>query len=268
MNPDFLLKFGFSHKEATLYLAMLETGSSVVSDVVKKAGMNRSTGYVILESLIQRGLVTMSERNGVSVYTPAPPERLLEHLQDNARKYSDLVNAAQGLMPELKMLYTRPRVRYYEGLDGVQTAYEDTLTASEPIRAYCSIDNMHKALPEYFPEYYRRRAAKKIHARAIIPDTSEGRERVKNNQHEARTSRLVPEDAYTFSPEINIYDNKVVFFSWLEKFALMIESREIADALKKTFELSWIGTEHVQKTARPASIPAPPTRLSAAGSSG
>jgi hypothetical protein len=54
-----------------------------------------------------------------------------------------------------------------------------------------------------------------------------------------RESALVPADTYYFSPEINIYDNKVMIASWREKLGIIIESTEIADAMKKIYELAW-----------------------------
>ena len=49
----------------------------------------------------------------------------------------------------------------------------------------------------------------------------------------------MPADKYYFSPEINIYDNKVMIASWREQLGIVIESSEIAEAMKKTFELAW-----------------------------
>ena len=48
-----------------------------------------------------------------------------------------------------------------------------------------------------------------------------------------------PVDKYNFSPEINIYDDKVMIASWKEKLGIIIESEEIADAMKKIYELAW-----------------------------
>jgi sugar-specific transcriptional regulator TrmB len=238
-----LIKFGLSYREAKIYLSLLESGTSVVSDIAKKTSTNRSTTYVLLESLTNRGLVSISERNKVKLYSPATPERLIQYLQDSVQKYTELVGIARSILPELKSIYVgvgpKPKVQFFEGLEGIKTAYEDTLTSKETIRAYASIENMHSALGDYFPEYYRRRAGKKIRIRAIFPDTPEARERTTHNINEARESLLVPKDKYAFSPEINIYDNKIVFMSLVEKFALIIESKELADALKKAFELSW-----------------------------
>lgn len=248
---DKLEKFGLTDKEARVYLALLEIGTAIVSDVAKKAGVNRSTAYVLLESLVKRGLVGITERKNIRLYTASQPERLIHLLEDNVKKYTELVGLAHSLLPELKSMYVgsgpKPKIQFFEGAEGIKTAYEDTLTAKETIRAYASIENMHAALPGYFPEYYKRRAKKKIHIRAIFPDTPEAKERLKHNKEEERTAYLVSADKYGFSPEINIYDNKIVFMSLIEKFALIVESEELVGALKKAFELSWEQAKHLNQ---------------------
>lgn len=243
MLVEKLEKFGLSRKEATIYLALLELGSSHVQEIAKKANINRSTTYVLLDSLVNHGLVSTATKAGIKMYTPAPPERLIQFLEESVKRYTELVGIAHSVLPELKAMYVgvgpKPKVQFFEGLEGIKTAYEDTLTSQETIRAYASIENMHKALPDYFPEYYQRRARKKIKIRAIFPNTQEAQERIQHNKKEAREALLVPRDKYAFSPEINIYDDKIVFMSLVEKFSLIIESQELADALKKAFELSW-----------------------------
>ncbi len=246
-----LEKFGLSQKEAKIYLTLLELGNAVVSDIAKQAGINRSTTYVLLKSLADRGFVGITERNGVKIYAAASPERIIQHLEDSIKKYTELVGVAHGILPELKSMYVgvgpKPHVRFFEGTEGIKTAYEDTLTSSETIRAYASIDDMHKALPDYFPEYYRRRAAKKIHIRAIFPDTAAARERILHNEEEERDAYLVPNDKFKFSSEINVYDNKVVFMSLVEKYGLIFESEEFARTIKNIFDLALVEAEMTDK---------------------
>jgi hypothetical protein len=98
---------------------------------------------------------------------------------------------------------------------------------------------MHTAMPHYFPKYYKRRTNKGIHIRAIIPSNPAGMERVNEDINEARESALVPENKVYFSPEINIYDNKIMIASWKEKLGIIIESKEIAEAMKTIYELAW-----------------------------
>lgn len=246
-----LINYGLSQKEARVYLTLLEIGTALVTDVAKKANINRSTSYVILESLAKSGLVSITERKNIRLYTPAPPERIILNLENNVKRYVELVGSAKSILPELKSMYSgsgpKPKIQFFEGTEGIKTAHEDTLTSKETIRAFASIESMHIALPGFFPDYYKRRAGKNIKIRAIFPDTPEARERVMSNKEEKREAILVPKEKYSFTPEINIYDNKVIFMSIKERFALVIESEELSDALKKVFELAWLGAKKYEQ---------------------
>lgn len=254
MDVDKLSLFGLTDKQIKIYIALLELGTSIVTDIANKAGINRSTTYVILEELVGKGLVSTLNEKAKRRYTADPPERLIQLLEEEARNAAQAVNMARQILPELKSIYTgigiKPRVSFYEGEEGLISVYEDTLTSSETIRAYASIENMHEALGNYFPAYYQRRAGKGISIRSVHPDTPEARERVTHDSGEARDSALVPHDEYNFSPEINIYDNKIAFMSLREKFGLIIESEELASAMKKIFELSWQEAKRLNKKIR------------------
>ncbi|KKW10725.1 MAG: Transcriptional regulator, TrmB [Parcubacteria group bacterium GW2011_GWA2_49_9] len=77
-----------------------------------------------------------------------------------------------------------------------------------------------------------------------------GMARAAFDEEERREVAFVPSDKYYFSPEINIYDNKVMIASWKEKLGVSIESAEIADAMKKIFELAWAEAKRLDKTLR------------------
>ncbi len=238
-----LTKFGLSEKESAVYLALLELGTSTVSEVAKKTLLNRSTSYVLLGSLSEQGLVSLSSRKASKYFTAVSPDRLLYMSEERLRQGHELVVLAQTLLPQLRLLNkgagVKPKVQFFEGEEGIRSIYEDTLKSSEAIRAYASIDDINEILPGYFPEYYRRRSANGIHIRAIFPDTPEAREFIKNDQEVSRESCLIPSEGYAFSPEINMYDHKVVFMLLRERFGLMIESAELSQAMKTVFDLSW-----------------------------
>jgi sugar-specific transcriptional regulator TrmB len=237
-----LQTFGFSEKEAGVYIALLELGKGSVSKISLKAGINRTTGYDILNSLVSKGVVSISGKEPKQEYAAESPQAITDYLKRVAEQTAVHIKKSEELIPEFDLLYAkknRPKIRFYEGTDGLKNVYEDTLTSSEPIRAYATVDDMHKALPNYFPEYYKRRAEKNISIRAIVPETSTGQERQAHDKEEKREIAFVPADKYYFSPEINIYDNKVMIASWREKLGIIIESEEIADAMKKIYELAW-----------------------------
>ncbi len=245
-----LIELGFSDKEAKVYLALLEMGKGTASEIARTAGILRTTAYNILDILAGKGLVKLTGKEPKAEYVAEPPEKIVDYLKKEIKKYQDKLERASKLIPQLKSTHNvsdRPRVKFYEGKEGLEQVYEDTLTSTEEIRAYAAVDDMHKALPDYFPKYYQRRAKNGIAIRGIIPATDLALERAKHNKEEMRTMVLVPKDKYYFSPEINIYDNKVMIASWREKLGIIIESEEIADAMKKIYELAWQGAQNLDK---------------------
>jgi sugar-specific transcriptional regulator TrmB len=250
---NLLLEAGLSEKEAGVYLAILELGRGTVSQISRRANINRTTGYDILDSLSAKGLVSVLGKEPKQEYMAESPDKLAEYIKSEIEKKSEALKKTTSLLPELRTLHNvvdRPRVRFYEGEDGLRDVYEDTLTSQEPIRAYATVDDMHKGLPNYFPKYYQRRASAGIAIRAIIPRTEIGLERGNHDKEEKRESAFVPRDKFYFSPEINIYDNKVMIASWREKLGIIIESAEIADAMKKIYELSWAEAKRLDRELR------------------
>lgn len=244
---DQLQKLGLKPKEAAIYTAAMELGApSPVSTIAKKANINRTTAYDILEQLVQKGIVIVQTKRSGRFYQALPPAKIVAYLEEQSEKYSRLAQEADKLLPELNIHYRasgRPKVYFYEGDEGLIRVYEETLTSSEEILAYASDQANQQAIPWYFPQYYKRRAAKKIPIRALFPDTPKDRERHGLDSAELRQSRLLPKDKLDFTPEINFFDNKIMIADWKEKLGIIIESQEIANVFKQTFELAWEAAE-------------------------
>lgn len=242
--------FGLSSKETDVYISLLELGRGTVTKISQKADINRTTGYDILNSLISKGLVSISGKEPKQEYVAESPTKITDYLKKRLEETEKLIKKSEKIVPELNTIHTkddRPKIKFYEGKKGLKTVYEDTLTSSEPILAYATVDDMHNALPNYFPEYYKRRVKKGISIKAIVPETEIGIERGKKDREEKRETAFVPVDKYYFSPEINIYDNKIMIASWKESLGIIIESKEIADAMKKIYELAWNGAKNLNQ---------------------
>lgn len=233
---------GLSDNEIVMYVALLELGKGTVSQISRKAFLNRTTGYDVLDRLVSKNLISISGKEPKQEYVAESPDNVGKLIAKELERRQNELNEAKKIIPELKSIHNivnRPKVLFYEGKEGLKQVYEDTLTSTEPIRAYASVENMHAGLPGYFPEYYKRRAKKGIAIRAVVPNSETGRERKSFDKAEMRETALVPTDMCDFIPEINIYDNKVMIASWREKLGIIIESAEIADAMKKIYELAW-----------------------------
>ena len=241
---------GFSGKEVLVYLALLELGSGTVTEISRKAGINRPTAYHILSALESKELVKISGKEPKQEYVAESPDQIEKLLLRKLADEESYLDKARKIIPELKSMHNvtdRPKVLFYEGREGLERVYEDTLTSTETIRAYANLEYMNIGLPGYFPEYFKRRAGKGIFIRAIGPRTQDNLELAKRNVEEKRETALIPKDKYDFSPEINIYDNKMMIASWKEKLGIIIESGEIADAMKKVFELAWAEAKRLER---------------------
>jgi hypothetical protein len=187
--------------------------------------------------------VTKCILDGVTYYYAEDPKTILKNLQKDKDNIDLKYNIARNLYKKYeksfkrKTLYKKPKVKYFEGEKGLQEAYEDTLKSPEDIRAYANIEEMHNGLPGFFPDYYKHRSSNDIFIKTICPNNDVSLERSKRDSEELREIRFIDKDKYEFTPEINIYDNKVLFASWQEKMAIVIESEEISDFHKKIFDV-------------------------------
>lgn len=244
---DVLQKLGLRPKEAELYFAAMEIGMPcAASTLAKKSGINRTTSYDILEQLVLKGVMISQRKRSGMYYQAMPPEKIVAYLDEQSKKFARLAEETKKILPELNAHYRvsgRPKVYFYEGDEGLIRVYEETLLSHEEILAYASDQANQEAIPWYFPKYYARRAAKKIPIRALFPDTPKDRERHALDSLELRRSRLLPKSKLNFTPEVNIFDNKIMIADWKEKLGIIIESDEIANVFKQTFELAWEAAE-------------------------
>ncbi len=246
MLKEILKELGFTSKETVIYMTLLELGSAKAGEIAKKADVNRTTVYDILGLLLKKGVVNQYKKGSQTYFGALDPGRLLSYvdreIENTTERLTKQKNQIKHLIPQLVSLQnkatSKPRVQFYEGEKGMREAYEDTLTSKQPILAYANVETVHEALPNFFPTYYKRRAAKGVYIRAIFPRNAVSIERTKLDQAEMRATRFLPQGE-TFTPEINIYNNKILVASWKEKMAIIIESKEFADFHRVIFEQLW-----------------------------
>jgi len=248
MIQNLLKQLDFSEKESLVYLALLKITSGKAGEISKETGLNRTTVYDICDSLLQKGIISKYKKIDGTYFNALDPNNLIGYLErekeEKVKNIEKQKNRVSELLPQLISLQNiysknKPRVQFFEGEKGMREAYEDTLTSKEIILAYANVETMKEGLSNFFPEYFKRRVKNKIFIRAIIPRNKASIEQSKLDQKEMRSTRFLPEDKMTFSPEINIYNNKMLVASWKEKVAFIIESKELVDLQKLTFDLLW-----------------------------
>ncbi len=236
---------GLNEKEAKIYLMLLRLGPQAVSVIAKKGNLNRSSCYAILDRLVQKGFIEKTIQEKSTHYRPVEPIYVLDQLKTKQYELeSKIENLGLALKDfnNLKGGYeVKPNVVFFQDGVGLQNILENTFSSSEPLRCYASLEELSSLLPHYMPRYYQKRVQRGLRVRAIYPATEESFLHKKRDKSELRESRLIPED-FDFHLDIMIYDQKVVITSLKEKFGVMIESKEMAQAQKKIFDLIWNAT--------------------------
>lgn len=252
MLKTILQKIGLSDKDSEVYLACLELGTQPASVIARKAGLKRPTTYLILEGLLKRGLVSEYTGSNVKYFTAVSPEYLLNFVEKQRRELTSHQRELEQFLPQFLSLSNpysiNPRVRFYEGLEGIERVMDDTLMAKKSeILTYSCIDRWfsREDLKQYIGQYGRRRSAeKKIALRGIVIDTPLARQYIEKDypgDSAVTQTRWFPKDISVFHNEINIYDNKVAICSIgrHELLGVIIESDEIAESQRSIFELVW-----------------------------
>lgn len=255
MIHDAFAPLGVGKKEVDTYRKLLLFGPQPASVLGRKMDIPRSSAQFLANSLVRKGLASKQKVRNIIRYQALSPEHLPRLIEAKRNQILTELNSKeeelQHVIPLLKKeelaVQDRPKTSFYEGDEGLQAVYEDTLSSTEAIRSIVNFEDRQKFLPEYFNNYYIRRKEKGIFMKAIYPDTPFGRERNKKDTEDYRESHLIDTKKYKWFPEIQIYDNKVNIACGTQKIGIIIEGSEISDAFKVLFDLAWEGLEAHKK---------------------
>jgi len=235
-----LQKLGLSDKEAKVYLSSLELGPSPVQVIAQKAGVNRATTYVMIESLIGRGLMSSFEKGKKRFFTAESPDQLMTLLKKEEAEVGTKIKQ----LGDMKMIFSnadeKPKVRFFEGIDGLEAIREDALNSKcESLEEIVSLDEYYKIFPPGDNDF-RHTFLKRIGSIPIkVLYTSKSGPILKQKEGVIER-RYISQDKFSFSTEIVIYGNKISISVCRGKIiGVIIENKNISDSLRAIFNLVW-----------------------------
>ena len=229
---------GLGGKKADVYLAALELGSSSVIEIAKKAGIKRTTCYDILLDLIREGLISETSKAKKRLFVGEDPEKIQRNLKNKERLFAEILPQLQSIN---NVRGAKPKIRFYEGKEGLTQVYNDTLRYNGEILAFGSYDVVNVLGMGWADEYLKNRIKKGIYVRAIAPGSQILiKDFIEKDQEQRRSTKVIDPKKYPFSIEINIYGHQsVALMSAKEEIAVIIEGAEIHSTMKLIFELIW-----------------------------
>lgn len=236
-----LADLGIDEKQAKVYLACLELGASTVQELAEKSGVKRTSIYNFLDDMKAQGLLTEVTQGNRVLLIPEDPHVLVKRAEQRVKKVTDLLPDLMGIFNQPGH---KPKVRYYEGVKGLEGIYEDILhTKESPIYAFSDYEKMFQSMDEEIMwGFAKRRAAQKLRFLCITKAGPEG-DRVKElDEEQVRETRFVKD--IDLDTDINIYGNKVALLSFRRPYAgVIIEDNAIAKSMKGIWKLVWNSLE-------------------------
>ena len=239
-----LKEIGLSDKESAVLLVLIEKGPLYAAAISKAAKLNRTTAYGILKELSSKGLVSQIKRDGADQWQSIAPELLPGYIERRRDALTESSKAVENALPQIKLLRTKgkalPKVQFFEGVDGLKQAYEDTLENNKEkrLRDITGIDAAFNLFDAAWIEYYLKKRAKLgVQCVDLVPDTDWGHKSKLDDEKYIRTTKFLPRE-HGFDAEVSIYDNKVGIFSYAENnpVAILIEDDTISHMMKTLFD--------------------------------
>ncbi|MBI2129322.1 hypothetical protein HYU07_03710 [Candidatus Woesearchaeota archaeon] len=238
---DRLKEIGLTENEVKVYIACLELGSSLASKIAEKSGIYRTIIYDILNSLIEKGLVSYLIKENRKYFQATSPESLNKYLEEKERILLDQKETIKLIIEQLKKIEAPKKEPYsievFGGKEGFKTLLEDILKEGRDYKMIGYEALGAKLLKYYFIHWQKRRIKQKI-KRHIVAKKKRRSEIEKYKQ--LTEARFLPDD-YEIPTSVLIYGHKSILFLPLEEdfVAIKIDSEKITKSFETYFEILW-----------------------------
>jgi len=236
-----LRKIGLTKNDRKIYLTLVDSGTSTVSDLVKRTGLHRSYTYDILGRLINLGLVGFIIKNNKRYFETSLPEKILDILETKEQEIKKAKEDVNRILPQLAkrrvLNIEKQEARMFMGKQGIQSILEDILVNKKDFIAFGAEGKFKDIFKWYFTNWQKRRVKNKIRYKIIYNKKLVGKRPTK--EQKLVDVKFLPE-AYEFPATTLVYKNKVGIIIWdTNPIGFVLESKEAVKSFISAFDLLW-----------------------------
>ena len=250
----YLKHLNLSESESKLYLTLLRTGPISVRDLAVMTDIKRTTAYIYIEQLIDKGLVIKVVRGTqkqVAANSPENLESLVQQQVTSAKEtfsqFSHVLSLITSTMPD-KTEGEDMEITYIKGIAGIYNIYQEAMAGSE-FRLHVNLALLKTLL---YPnnvglgyDLFEKgiRANKKLRIYEIISSTAEeSKDFTLEETHKKGRYyyKFMPPKAGLTSPAILLYKNKVVIINGKDvPHAYVLHHKDYYENSVKLFDFIW-----------------------------
>lgn len=234
-----LVALGLEEKESRIYMSLLRFGSLSLSDVAKKANVQRTTVYQHLNTLLKKGFVSKILKGKRILYIPENPNKILQEVEHGKKLFTERADEFENLY---KSVRHRPSTRLYEGVEGIKTALLEVSSSFLPIEAFFSPEKFFKSVPNDVTKIFLKQIQNKQNVLKDLVEADSVAEdfvlRVKKEQNSFHKVKLLPK-GFSVSVDVLVTGDKVAIISFDHMTAFVIENPEIALFHRSVHRFFW-----------------------------
>lgn len=245
MELELLRKIGLTEGEIRVYKALMNLGSSPTGKIMKKSGISSSKIYLILEKLINKGLVSFIVKDNIKNFQLTNPETILDYIEKERQDLEEIKEDFKKIIPEinLQIKTEEDSAQIYKGTKGIKVAYYNILNELKPGEEYCFFAiSAEEAQKEeaiiFFTNFHKQRIERNIRVRVISDSKIE---KLYKKTH--LLSKLYKIRHYKLTLPVGVVIGKTkilyIFFGQEEPIAHEITSKNMAKKYQEFFDEIW-----------------------------
>lgn len=244
---EILEKIGLTNQESRVYLKLLQLQEGKTGLICEKTGIASSNIYKILNSLIDKGLVSYRMQNNVKVFSASPPETLSELFKEKEEQIKKERQEVQELIKNLKKTPVieepQSKYKYYEGISGVKGMWYEinsSLSKNSDEVIYATKKGAFEVMLGLYEEHHKIKNKLGAKAKIIIPPSLEKLGKRRENKNTKVKYMELKNEA-----EWGVVDDMVYIQYIITKNprAFLIKDKIFAETFKDVFEKLWKGAK-------------------------
>jgi len=234
MDYSALEGIGLSSTEVKVFVKLLELGESKAGRIIEKSGLQSSSVYNAVNSLISKGLISYIRKSEVKYYRTADPEVIVDYIDMKKRDYLKIL----PLLKEKQNKKEEEKVEFFKSYGGIKILFLNFLKDSKKGDIYRTFNTEE---PEEYEETKLRvfkslkclMKQKKLVMRGIFNEENRKKSKKDSIMQKKYLSTPMP-------PNTSILNDKVAIISWEEvPSGIIIHSKDIAKKYSDFFEHTW-----------------------------
>lgn len=234
METQVLEDIGLSIVEIKVFLSLLELGEAKAGRIMEKTGLQSSSVYHAITSLIKRGLVSYLRKSEVKYYRASDPRTITDYIDIKKAEYLKILPELESKQKKIE----NEGVEFFKGIKGIKTMMLKLLQDSNKRDIYRNFsvedeNNYQEAKKQVYGPLKKIWVDKKLDMRGIFSEKS--RYSPKKSSKMIKRYLTIP-----LPPNTSIINDKVAIISWDEEpCGTLITSKSIAKQYSDFFDGLW-----------------------------